>query len=755
MRKTADGQVVYKIKGDNSEFKASVEESEKIAADGASKISKTNDTISTASKATLVGIGAAATAAGVKAIGLGKDFETSLTKASTLFGDVNVDMDTLSAGMLDLSDSTGLAADSLGEALYNALSAGVPATEDMSDALSYLEGSAKLAKAGFTDIDTASSATIKTLNAYGMGIEEADRVQKVLMQTQNKGITTVGELGGVLAQVTPTAAAMNVSFEQVGASLALMTAKGTSTAQASTQLNSLLAELGKNGTTADKNFRKAAEGTKLAGLSFTEAMDQGYTLADVLEIMGDYADDSGLSMLDMFSSIEAGKAALSISGDISTFNDNLGEMGTELDVVGEAADKMASTTDDQLNVAMNQLSNILISLYQNVLQPLVIWFAEALNWIGEHKEMIIAITIVIAALAAGLAIYTAAQTAAAAGTTLLATATGALSAVMAALTSPITLIIVAIGALIAAGYLLIKHWDEVKEFCVELWESVKEFFIETFEAIKAFLLETWESIKQFFVDTWNAIKELAISVWDAIKTFFIDTWNTIKSTATEIWSAIKNFFSDIWNGIKTTFQNAIDNIKSNFQSFKDTIKKIWDDIKLVFEGIINFIKGAFTGNWKQAWDGIKQIFSGIAEGIKDIFRGAINFLIDKLNNFISGANNIKIPDWVPVIGGKSLNIPLIPRLKVGMDYVPNDNFPAFLHKGEAVLTAEQASLWRSLGRETGILSKLLNGGGNSSTSFTIAKLADSITVRSDEDISAISESLYQRIVNEKRSRGLR
>lgn len=90
-----------------------------------------------------------------------------------------------------------------------------------------------------------------------------------------------------------------------------------------------------------------------------------------------------------------------------------------------------------------------------------------------------------------------------------------------------------------------------------------------------------------------------------------------------------------------------------------------------------------------------------------------------------------------------------------MDYVPNDNFPAFLHKGEAVLTAEQASLWRSLGRETGILSKLLSGGGNSSTSFTIAKIADNITVRSDEDISAISESLYQRIVNEKRSRGLR
>ena len=58
-----------------------------------------------------------------------------------------------------------------------------------------LEGSTKLAKAGFTDIDTALSATAKTLNAYGLETTEAERIQGILIQTQNKGITTVGELG--------------------------------------------------------------------------------------------------------------------------------------------------------------------------------------------------------------------------------------------------------------------------------------------------------------------------------------------------------------------------------------------------------------------------------------------------------------------------------------------------------------------------------------------------------------------------------
>gem|GEM_PF-5725585 len=133
----------------------------------------------------------------------GSAFEQSLANTSTLI-DTNVtDMDALKGKMLDMSDSTGLAADELNNALYSALSAGIPATEDMSEALSFLESSAKLAKSGFTDINTAVEASAKVLNAYRMGTEETDRVQKVMMQTQNLGIVTVGELGSVLARSRP------------------------------------------------------------------------------------------------------------------------------------------------------------------------------------------------------------------------------------------------------------------------------------------------------------------------------------------------------------------------------------------------------------------------------------------------------------------------------------------------------------------------------------------------------------------------
>ena len=305
---------------------------------------------------------------GKQALQAGMNFEASMAKTSTLFSGSDEQFAALNKTVLELSSSTGLAADGLAEAAYSALSAGV-ASEDLGFTL---EKSAKLAAAGFTDVDTALSATAKTMNAYGVTGEEAmDKVQKVLMQTQNLGITTVGELGQSLAQVTPTAAAFGVSFEQVGASLAVMTAQGTPTAQATTQLNALIAELGKNGTTAANNLQKAAEGSKYAGMSFNEMMESGATLDEVLGMMQKSADESGMSMVDMFSSIEAGKAAMSIfSQEGSTFHNNLAQMSTDADVVGEAYEKVSDTLQFKSQQIKTSLTNIGISLFEMASGPL-------------------------------------------------------------------------------------------------------------------------------------------------------------------------------------------------------------------------------------------------------------------------------------------------------------------------------------------------------------------------------------------------
>lgn len=90
-----------------------------------------------------------------------------------------------------------------------------------------------------------------------------------------------------------------------------------------------------------------------------------------------------------------------------------------------------------------------------------------------------------------------------------------------------------------------------------------------------------------------------------------------------------------------------------------------DTIKGVFSGLIQFVKGVFTGDWKQAWNGVEKIFSSVFEGMKNAFKIPINWIIDGINSFIRGLNKLKIPDWVPGVGGKGLSLSTIPKLEEG------------------------------------------------------------------------------------------
>lgn len=90
-----------------------------------------------------------------------------------------------------------------------------------------------------------------------------------------------------------------------------------------------------------------------------------------------------------------------------------------------------------------------------------------------------------------------------------------------------------------------------------------------------------------------------------------------------------------------------------------------DTVKGVFSGLIQFVKGVFTGDWKQAWNGVEKIFSSVFEGMKNAFKIPINWIIDGINSFIRGLNKLKIPDWVPGVGGKGLSLSTIPKLEEG------------------------------------------------------------------------------------------
>ena len=215
-------------------------------------------------------------------------------------------------------------------------------------------------------------------------------------------------------------------------------------------------------------------------------------------------------------------------------------------------------------------------------------------------------------------------------------------------------------------------------------------------------------------------------------------------------NVISPFISLVTGLLVPAFSGALDGMLK-------TAKNNIGNITNIFRNIIDFIKNVFTGNWKAAWENVKDIFKSIVDGLGNIFKAPLNFIIDGINGFLGGLNNIKIPDWVPGVGGKGFNIPKIPRLKVGMDYVPSDFFPAFLDEGEWVLTKEEANLLRSLGGLEGMVamsgslrSDSVNVNVQGGTSIDYVRLGNSVAdalIRSEVAFKC-DERVFGRLVKD-------
>ena len=132
---------------------------------------------------------------------------------------------------------------------------------------------------------------------------------------------------------------------------------------------------------------------------------------------------------------------------------------------------------------------------------------------------------------------------------------------------------------------------------------------------------------------------------------------------------IRGFFNGLGTWMEGTFgfkwKNVFEAVKNIVKAFRDYMGPIISSVQVIFMGLANFIGGVFSGNWKRAWLGVKQIFEGIVSGLGAIFKAPLNFMIDGINKFLSGIGKVKIPDWVPGVGGKGFSIPKIPRLAKG------------------------------------------------------------------------------------------
>lgn len=286
-------------------------------------------------------------------------FEDAMAKVNTIADTSEVPLDALKKQIMDLSNESGISAAEIADNVYNAISAG----QSTGDAVNFVRNATQLATAGFTDSASALDVLTTTLNAYGMESEEVTKVSDMLIQTQNMGKTTVGELAAYMGKVIPTAKSANVGLEQITTSYAKLTANGIQTADSTTYLNSMLNELNKAGTTVSDTL------IDQTGKSFGDLMADGNSLADVLDILQEAADKNGEKFSDLWSSAEAGKAAAVIhdtTNKLGDFNAAVGQMEGAYDTTATAFEKM-QTTSYEAQVAWNELKNTGIEFGEQVL----------------------------------------------------------------------------------------------------------------------------------------------------------------------------------------------------------------------------------------------------------------------------------------------------------------------------------------------------------------------------------------------------
>ncbi len=373
--------------------------------------------------------------------------------------------------LLKMSEAYGQSAEVMTKAAYQAISAGVDPT--LATVKETLDVASRAAIAGVSDVETSINGLTSVINAYGKQNMSAKTAADMMFQAVVAGKTTFQELSKSLFQVIPLAAATGVSFRDVTAAIASMTAQGTPTSVATTQLRQAIVELSKSTTATSKIFRQTA------GVSFIDFMKKGNSLADVLGIMEKASQKSGKRMIDMFGSVEAGNAAMQLTGaGAQVFSKNISGAADSVGAADVAFEKMSTSAAFRIEQLNAKMDNLKISVGEKLLPTLekvapkfveivdkfsVLVDQEKIEGIGKIALGMVGVGTGLGAVAVGLGIV--GRAAALAGT---------LAVPLGAVLGTALLIPIALAAVGTAAYQLYSNWDNLKTSFGEMTDYIGE-----------------------------------------------------------------------------------------------------------------------------------------------------------------------------------------------------------------------------------------------------------------------------------------
>jgi phage-related protein len=324
-------------------------------------------------------------------------------------------------------------------------------------------------------------------------------------------------------------------------------------------------------------------------------------------------------------------------------------------------------------------------------------------------------------------------------------------------------------------------WNSMRDSVFAVLENMKIMVTEAFSFIFLVINDVLNSVFTF-MENWGTDILLGITtaltkVWEWIAYVFNDLikplWTEALAVLTKLWNEhlketvdeilafvgrIATIALDVYNKfvapivgflLKTlvpVFREAFKVVLNVLGTFFGGLGDIVKNVFKVLNGLLDFITGIFTGNWGKAWEGVKTMFSGIMGSLYSVVKLPLNMIISGINTMIRGLNGVKVPDWVPGMGGKGINIPQIPMLAKGGIV----DSPTLAMIGEGT----DSEVVAPLGKLRGMIQDAIQS-TTSQVSFAGVFDGAVIQVRSDSDIKSIARELYNMQVTNNRGRGLR